>query len=150
MFCFDAVLKNLFTEKLAGVNLWEFSMWWLTSSSFFLYICIQIGEVHWVDVFELFLHSILDILLRIFHLKKKNLSGYILILLRTCQRGSPRCHFWFLLVSRGISDCSTCRGSSIMVLLPFFQRSLRIFFSPYCSKQKHHSIMDWCQESNWI
>lgn len=116
----------------------------------FLYICIQIGEVHWVDVFELFLHSILDILLRIFHLKKKNLSGYILILLRTCQRGSPRCHFWYLLVSRGISDYSTCRGSSIMVLLPFFQRSLRIFFSPYCSKQKHHSITDWCQESNWI
>lgn len=31
-----------------------------------------------------------------------------------------------------------------------FQPSLRTFFSPYCSKQKHHGAMDWCQESNLL
>lgn len=152
MFCFDSVLKSLFTEKLAEVNLWDFSMWWLTSILLYLHIYVQIGDLHRVHRFELFLHSILDIkLLRICHLKKKDFKWLYTHIVKTCQEDSPGCHCWFLLVSLGISDHSTCKESSTMMLLPFifFQPSLRVFFSPYYRANRSTMVQGTAVKLEW-
>lgn len=117
-----------------------------------LYIYVHIGDVHWVDGFELFLHSILDIqLLRICHLKKTEFKW---LYIHTVKDLPERLTWVSLLISIGfIWDLWSFYMQSFihhgaLTFFFFFPTKSKVFlFTILHSKQKNHDTMDWCQVS---